>query len=360
MKTPFVILALIIVAPTLLFGCVKKTVPPPAETKGTLVTLAQVMRRDVPVVLDSVGRVESRATPEVSAEVPGRIIAILHDAGDKVQAGTPLAHLETTQLTQEERAATADVARLDAQIAQDRRTLERNKDLVARNFISRAVLDASASQLAAQEAAGEAAQSRLVMARDRLAKAVVLAPITGTVESRKVSVGDHVKEGTPLFLIAQGGNLRAQLPFPETVARHLRAGMKVALVSPIAPDEKVSTVVTELRPMVGAGSRSITAVVDFPNPGAWRAGASVTGFVEIDVRQNALLVPESSIVRRPAGEVVYVVSEDKARQVIVRIGERKDGMAEILSGLSGPETVAVDGAAYLSDGAAVRTVKSAP
>ena len=67
MKTPFVILALIIVAPTLLFGCVKKTVPPPAETKGTLVTLAQVMRRDVPVVLDSVGRGESRATPEVSS-----------------------------------------------------------------------------------------------------------------------------------------------------------------------------------------------------------------------------------------------------------------------------------------------------
>ena len=360
MKVPCVVFGLVVFASALNVGCSKKSVPPPAQEPGTIITLAEIARSDIPVLLDSVGRVESRAAPDVSAEVAGSIIAVLHEAGDRVRAGEPLVRLETTQLGQEEKAAAADVARLDAQIAQDRRTLERNKDLFRRNFISHAVLDTSASQLDAQVAAGEAVRSRLAIARDRLAKTVVVAPITGTVESRKVSVGDHVNVGTSMFLISQDGNLCAQLPFPEAMARHVRAGMKVTLVSPVAPDEKVSAVIRELRPMVGAGSRAITAVIDFPNPGTWRAGATVNGLVEIEVRKNALLVPELSVVRRPAGEVVYVVNDGKARQVIVNIGQRKDGMVEVLAGLTGAEMVAVDGAAYLSDGAAVRTAKGTP
>lgn len=359
MKTAWFAFSLLL-APALLGGCGKKEAPPPVQEQGTLVTLAQVARRDVPVVLDSVGRIEARTAPEISAEVEGRVIAILHDAGDKVQAGAVLARLETTQRGLEEKSAAADVARTEAQIAQDRRTLERNKDLVGRGFISQAALDASATQVDAQTAARDAARARLAIARDRLAKTVVLAPVSGTLESRKVSVGDHVKVGDPMFLITQGGGLRAQLPFPETVARHLRPGLKATLVSPLAPDEKVTAVVSELRPVVGAGSRAVTALIDFANPGTWRAGASVTGYVEIAVRQNALLVPETSVVRRPAGEVVYVVQDGKARQAPVRTGERVNGMVEILAGLTGPETVAVDGAAYLSDGAAVRVAKGAP
>ena len=100
---------------------------------------------------------------------------------------------------------------------------------------------------------------------------------------------------------------------------------------------------------------------DVPGPAALdlqREFLAVAGSIEQRLAQ--LPVGADLVVLPLVLEVVYVVSEDKARQVIVRIGERKDGMAEILSGLSGPETVAVDGAAYLSDGAAVRTVKSAP
>lgn len=360
MKIAWIPLVVAVLASTLNAGCSKQSAPPPAQDAGTFVTLTKVARSDMPVLLDAVGRVESRAAPDVSADVAGRIVAVLHDAGDKVRAGEPLARLETTQLGQEVKAAAADVARLDAQIAQDRRTLERNQDLFRRNFISQAVLDASTSQLDAQMAAAEAARSRLAIARDRLAKAVVVAPITGTVEARKVSVGDHVNVGDSMFLISQDGNLRAQLPFPEAMAGQLRAGMKVTLLSPVAPDQKVSAVISELRPVVGAGSRAITAVIDFPNPGAWRAGATVTGLVEIEVRKNALLVPELSVVRRPAGEVVYVVNAGKARQVVVGMGQRKDGMVEVLTGLTGAETVAADGAAYLSDGAAVRIAKGTP
>lgn len=344
----------------LLGGCGKKEAPLPAKESGTLVTLAPVMRRDLPIVLDSVGRIVAHTAPEISAEVDGRVIAVYHDAGDSVQAGTALARLDTTQLSLDDKSAAADVARIEAQIAQDRRTLERNKGLFGRGYISQAALDAFTTQLDAQAAAGDSARARLASSRNRLAKAVVVAPVSGTLESRKVSVGDYLRVGTPMFRIAQSGGLRAQLPFPEDVARHLRRGQKTKLVSPIEPDVEVNAVVSELRPMVGEGSRAVTAVVDFANPGAWRAGATVTGHVQVAMHNNAMLVPEVGVVRRPVGEVAFVVRDGKAHQITVRTGERVAEMVEILTGLTGQETVAADGAAYLSDGALVRVAKGAP
>lgn len=353
--SPLAICPLLLLA--LLGGCGKKEASLPQTDPGTLITLSKVTQRDIPILLDSVGRITANTAPEISAEVEGRVIAVLHDAGDRVQAGTVLAQLETTQLGLDEKAAAADFARVDAQIAQDRRTLERSKELFARGFVSRNALDAATTQLDAQTAAGNAAQARLASSSNRLAKAAVLAPVSGTLESRKISVGDYIKVGVPLFKIAQSGALRAQLPFPEVVARHLKAGQKARLVSPIEPDLEVNAIVKEVRPMVGEGSRAVTAVVDFDNPGSWRAGATITGYVQVAMRKNALLVPESSVVRRPAGEVVYTVQGGKAHQVPVRTGERVGDMVEILAGLNGPETVAAEGAAYLSDGAAVRVAK---
>jgi len=63
------------------------------------------------------------------------------------------------------------------------------------------------------------------------------------------------------------------------------------------------------------------------------------------------------VVRRPGGEVVYVVRDGKAWQRPVTLGVRADGEIEVREGLAGGESVAVEGAAYLTDGAAVRVAE---
>ena len=72
--------------------------------------------------------------------------------------------------------------------------------------------------------------------------------------------------------------------------------------------------ITELRPRIGAGSRSVDAILEFVNPGAWRAGGSVTVAVVVDARARSVTVPPESIVRRPAGTIVYVAAQGTARQ----------------------------------------------
>ena len=61
-----------------------------------------------------------------------------------------------------------------------------------------------------------------------------------------------------------------------------------------------------------------------------------------------------SIVRRPDGEVVYVINNDKAEARSIETGVYDSGRVEIISGLNGNETVATDGAAFLTDGASVK------
>jgi RND family efflux transporter MFP subunit len=125
----------------------------------------------------------------------------------------------------------------------------------------------------------------------------------------------------------------------------------------MAPEQAVSARIDSISPMVGGNSHAAEAIVHVANPGGWSEGASVTADVVLKERPDALMVPELSLVRRPAGEVVYVVNGNAAEQRVVTTGVRQAGLVEIISGLEGGDTVVVDGAGFLTDKAPVAVKK---
>lgn len=333
---------------------------PAALSRGTLITVAESTTRDVPVVLESVGTVQSRAAPEIAAEVDGRVLRIAADAGDTVAVGAPLLELDSTPLRLERQAAQAEIRRIQAQIANEARRVKRFESLKQASLLSQAQLDDARAQLAVLREQLQAAGAQLGITEDQLGRTEVRSPLLGKIEQRFVSAGDYVKRGDPLFMIAGAERLRAFLPFPETVAAQIKPGLAVTLTSPVAPASRVSGVIAELRPMVGKGNRAVWAIVDLDNPGDWRPDATVVAEVVAAVHRGAVMVPEASVVRRPAGEVVYVIRDARAEQRVVSLGERTDGLVEVVSGLSAGEAVAAEGAAYLTDGAAVRMAEVRP
>jgi RND family efflux transporter MFP subunit len=134
----------------------------------------------------------------------------------------------------------------------------------------------------------------------------------------------------------------------------------VRLESPAAPGKLVETRIDEIKPTVNAGNRALDAIVRFDSAdGAFRGGGSVNARVVLNVRENALMVPEHAVVLRPAGKVVYVVQDRRAAQRVVETGLRQDGWQEVTKGLAPGEVIATDGAGFLSDGAAVMLADSA-
>jgi len=146
------------------------------------------------------------------------------------------------------------------------------------------------------------------------------------------------------------------MAFPERLGPKLKPGLKVSLSTPTSA-QIIETVIQEIKPQISASSRSIDVIADINNADGWQPGATVTGSVVIDELPAAMMVPEQSLVLRPAGEVVYVVRNNIAYQAIVKTGLRQNGMIEILSGLKPEDTVVVDGAGFLTDEAPVEITK---
>lgn len=328
--------------------------PPP-----TLVTTAPAQVRNLEITQESIGSVDTQTAPFVAAEVAGRVTRILADVGQRVRAGQVLAELDPRDQQLAQQTAAAEAARVQALLQNQQRLVERYQKLVQQGFVSETALDNAESQLAAYREQARAAQAQLEAAERNLARTKIVAPISGRVEQRLVAVGDFVSVGKAVFQLTASQTVRVHLPFPETLAAQLRTGLRARLSTPTAPGKVVEGRVSEIRPMVGAQNRSIDVIVDVPNPGDWRPGASVSGAIVLGERPNAVTVPEQSLVLRPAGEVVYVLNDGKAEQRVVQTGLRQEGMVEITSGVNAGETVIVDGAAFLTHQAPVAVQKPA-
>lgn len=304
-----------------------------------------------------VGRIESAISPRIDTEVAGTVQDVFVDVGDMVDEGQKLAQLETTDLELALEAAQADVDRLRATYEQQQRTVERSRRLQQQNVLAEGSLEEAQLQLTSFKEQLASAQTRLETARRNLEKATIKAPVTGQVQARDVAPGDYVAPRSVLFQIAAVDRLRVHLPFPETMAGRLRPGLAVTLSSPTNPGQKVEAELQNLRPMITPGNRAIEGIITLDNPGGWLPGATVTADLVIHRREGAVLVPRLAVIQRPAGKVVFTPKDGKAHQVPVEVGVTRGGMAEIRQGLNAGVPVIVDGAGFLSDGAAI-TVKS--
>lgn len=342
-----------VVALCLLAACGQQE-PAAVKPPGILITTAEVGTAPAETVETSVGQVESLVEPEVAAEVAGRVLNVKVEVGDRVTKGQLLAELDAEDYRLRQGQAQAESGRLAALIDQQQRLVARYEALAKSDFFAKNALDDAQAQLKALRSQLAAAQAQSGEAARNLARARVLAPVDGGVTARSVNVGDYVGVGAPIVRLSTDALLRIALPYPEALAGVLKPGQPVRLRSPTAPDTFIDANISEIRPTVGEQNRALLVLVDLPNPGGWKAGASIDGEVILGRREQALSVPETAVVLRPAGPTVYVIDGDKARAVVVEPGVYRNGRVEIRSGLEAGARVAVDGAGFLSDGAPVR------
>jgi len=324
-----------------------------AASRSIPITVTTAVSRDLEVWESSVGQLEAKTSPMIAAEVTGRIIAVSADVGQKVEAGGVLAEIDPEDFRLAKALVEADIKRLQSLIRAQGLQVKRLRALVRKKSANQSALDEAEAQFGALQAQLTAARVRSQQAERNIVKARLTSPVSGKVDERRISVGDYVQVGTPLFHITTLNRLRVRLPFPESLGSLLRVGLPARLNTPVAPGHQVTGEITDIRPEITHTNRAINVIIDLDNPGDWEPGASVTGAVRVKLHKDAVVVPEASVVRRPAGTVVYVINDGKAAQRVVQTGLRRDGQVEILSGLEAGERVAVDGAGFMTDGVAV-------
>jgi len=313
---------------------------------GVSVEASKVARVALPQGITAVGSLRSDESVTLRPEVAGRISAIQFREGERVTKGTPLVRLDTAVAEAE-----AQQARANLTLAQQKHT--RALDLEKKGFISSQAKDEAENNLRVAEAS-------LALSEAKLAKLTIMAPFTGIIGLRSVSVGDYVKEGADMVNLEAVDPLKVDFRVPEIYLTQLGVGQSLQLTLDAMPGKTYQGKVFAINPLLDAAGRSVVIRAQVKNQdAALRPGMFTRVRLLTRDLQETLVVPEQAIV--PQGEewFVYRVVDGKAQRTKVDVGQRRDGKAEILKGLQDGDTVVTAGQLKLREGVPVQ-IAAAP
>ena len=300
---------------------------------------------------DSVmGMIYSRSSPDIAAEVSGRVISVIADIGDAVDKGQVLAQIDSEKYDLQLAQSKAEIARLSALLVNQELDLKRAEKLFKDSLVSEEMVDRTRAEFTALSEQINAANAQLRNSERLIEETKIKAPIKTQVSAKHIDIGDFVQNGMIVYELVDTKNLRVALSFPEYQSLKLKKGLKVFLTTPTSKDQNVETTIKEIKPNVNSNNRSITAIVDFDNPGSWVPGASTQARIILSTYEDAVVLPQLAVVRRSIGDVVYLIQNGTAVERQVDTGIEKDGFIHIKSGLKHGDIVALDGAGFLTNG----------
>jgi membrane fusion protein (multidrug efflux system) len=215
--------------------------------------------------LEATGEFVPPVRSELVSRVTGRVAKVLVDEGARVASGQPMLELETEYLKLDVARAEAEAARAAAALTEAERDFARKKELVGRESVAQAAYDRSVAAFEGAKAARLSAQAGLDLARQRLADAVLRAPLDGVVLERRTDVGERLGEGTVAFVVVQTAPLKLRFRVPERSLGTVRAAAAVRATVDPYPGETFEGKVSVVVPALDPASRTFVVEAIFPN-----------------------------------------------------------------------------------------------
>jgi len=334
-------------------GCARRAEPPAKPAPA--VVARELARRTIRSELMLTGTIEPDRSARLAAQVDGEVVALEVREGTAVREGQVLVKIDPSRLAAALDEARADSLAARAQLEDGRRVLERDRSLFERQGLSRERLERSETDVLRFDAAEARARARIAGLEAQLADTEVKAPFDGYILERSVELGDVVKNGTPLLVVASR-TLHALVPVSEIALSGIAEGAKVRLSSDKGAGGCAARI-RRIRPRIDPSTRTADVEVA-PGPDAcdvrWLPGMLVRATFTLAERPNVLAVPVEAVALRPDGSrSVFVVEGDVARQRKVTTGLEGGGWVEITGGLAERDKVIVQGFEKLKDGVAV-------
>lgn len=281
--------------------------PPNPDERWRTVTLE---RGNLARTVAATGTLQPTAQVNVGTQVSGTVARLFTDFNQPVKAGQVLAEMEPALFRSAVKQAQASVASAEANLALARSNEDRNRSLVAQQFIAKQQLDSAVQQREAAQAALDLARAQLERAQTDLANSVIRAPVDGVVVDRKVDVGQTVAASfqTPnLFVIARDlTEMEIHTSVSEADIGDVREGLAVSFRVDAHQDRRFDGKVRQIRlnPKSEQGVVTYNVVIAADNrerlllPG-------MTARVEIMAaeRKDVLRVANAALRFRPTEEI---------------------------------------------------------
>lgn len=351
MKKRYIFLAIIILI-ILIAGVIAV-----AQSKKVRYKTEKVDRCTITEFVEASGTINPVNTVSVGSTVSGLIKNIYVDFNSEVKKGQLLAQIDPANFeaqVQQNQAqinnASANLAKLQAIADFDEKQYQRYKNLYAKNFVAKSELDQKLStyksdlaQINSARAQINQYQASLKTAMTNLGYTKIIAPVDGTVISRKIDLGQPVAasfQAPELFTIAQDlTKMQIEVSVSEADIGKVKEGQEVKYTLDGYPDTDFFGKVTQVRlsPTTVSNVVTYTVIVDVDNedlklkPGM-TANVSIITNESVDV----ICVPNIALKFTPntdgqkyKSQGIWVLDKNKPKRVDIKIGASDDSSTEI-------------------------------
>ncbi len=333
------------------------------------------------------GRLVPRSTVYLDAVEGGRVERILVEDGAIVKAGDPIVRLSNTnlqlevlgreaavteqlnfmrtlelQLEQNRLAHKRNLVEIDYQITRLTRSIERQRELAAKELVSQSTLDELQDELAYYQnrhavtlesqatdarlqeeqlrqlrAASTQLETSLALARKNLDDLNVRAPVSGKLSGFNIEVGESIVRGGRLGQIDDPEAYKMSVQIDEFYLG--RVDLQQLAIAEHGRDE-YELRIAKIYPQVNNGQFEVDMVFE-NEPEDLRRGQTLQLRLTLGDNTDALLIPNGAFYQETGGNWIFVVSPDSTEAVrrSVRLGRRNTDYIEVLDGLEVGERV---------------------
>lgn len=356
-KTLYVVLAIIFI---LIVGAVSfRTIIFPAVAVE-IATVGQIYPSQTITLLNASGYVVAQRKAALASKVTGRLVEINVEEGDVVKKGDVVARLENEdsaalkkQAVANLEVARAELERTKAELNDAAVNLRRQKDLLAKEYISRLEYDSSearykmaAAAVAGAEAAIRANSAALQNAEVSLEYTFIRAPFDAVVLTKNADIGDIItpigaaaEAKAAVVTIADMDSLLVEADVSESNLKQVRSGQACEIQLDAFSDMRFRGEVHMIVPTADRTRASVLVKVKFLDKDSriLPEMSAKVAFLERPLNTEELKpqtgVNSSSIITRDSQKYVFLIKGDKAIEAPVSIGKQSGEMTEILEGI---------------------------
>lgn len=382
------LLAVAVAALPFMAGCAKKA--PPA-TPPLTVDASPASRQNIATYLTLDGQIAPLEQSTLAFQQSGTILKINVNIGDMVHKGELLATIDPRTLeaslaqaraqeAQYSAAAQGSVVGYPVQVQTNeaavqtakanlenaRLVYDQNKQLFKQGYVSETTLQQSQANyvqaqqtynnsvvglrnnvvsyqnVKSQQAQAVAAGAQAQLLATQLSQTYLYAPYDAVVANRLVDPGAYASPSQPVLQVARVDKVWINVNVPDEDLGYVRPGINVTYNSTSLPGRTFSGPVQTVNLVPTAGTLSYLARLEVVNPGyVLKGGMLVTVTVTKARANDAVVVPRSAVAQTPSGNIVYVVNNDKAQAVPVRIGVQTDTLSQVTSSAIQPGTMVI-------------------
>ncbi len=254
----------------------------------------------------------------VSSEVSGLVTKIDFYAGDRVNKGTPIVHLDTEILEKEILIHKNKIEQAELHINHAQKNYQRMDYLYKKSGISERNYDDARfvyqDALLKKLSAKTTLEKLLIQKR----KSVINAPFNGIILEKNVDSGDWVQQGKLLISIGSVKDLFIKVPVAETLLKFISFGQRVPITIN-ANNKEITGTIDNLSPIADEKTKNVFVKIRIPMLTKVAQNMSATVYISTGNTQKIAMIPRDALIKFQGNDFVYTIREKKAVMLPVNI-----------------------------------------